>query len=909
MWITRILALAVLAAACTSNTAPESSASTSSLETPARFTLFESGQVRPLALSPSKTRLFAVNTPDGRLEVFDVVGDGLVHRSSIPVGLEPVAVAARSDREVWVVNHVSDSVSVVAIDPSGHGSVTRTLLVGDEPRDIVFGGPHHDRAFITTAHRGQNSPVDSQFFTPGVGRADVWVFDAEHLGASSLGGTPLTIVTLFTDTPRALAVTPDGNTVYAAGLHTGNRTTAIQFPFVSFFGRPAPLTNVEGISVPPSGLIVKFDGSHWRDIAGKVWDAFVRLQLPDTDVFAIDAAANPPVQRPGADGAYAGVGTTLFNMVVNPVNGKVYVTNTDARNEVRFEGEGVHSGGETTRGRLHEARISVLGPGTVQPRHLNKHIDYDTCCAPLPNAENDRSLAQPLGMAVSSDGATLYVAAFGSDKIGVFSTAALESDTFVPSAADHIAVSGGGPSGVVLDEARGRLYVLTRFDNAVSVVDVVARAEIAHHALYNPEPASVVNGRRFLYDARLTSSHGESACASCHVFGDLDALSWELGDPDTNAMPNPGPFATQTDPNPTVHPMKGPMSTQSLRGMANHGPMHWRGDRTGGNDAPSVQPDSGSFDEDAAFKAFNPAFESLLGRDAQLTAAQMQAFTDFTLQITYPPNPVRALDNSLTVEQADGLALFHTISDLGRPAPDGTAHKCAGCHILDRQANAQYGVASPGFFGTDGKIAHEHTLIKVPHLRNLYQKIGFFGSPGLGQHPDPGPVGPQIRGFGFFNDGSVDTIETFLTIGGFGFPAGAEGAIQRRKVASYLLAFDSNMSPIVGQQVTRTTDNAASAQLRIALLIARAEQGECDLIAKGHLGNKELGFLYIGAGQWRWNRVNAQQTTDPLLYPPFGQAGKPLTYTCTPPGAGRRMGIDRDLDGILDGDESPSTSR
>ena len=29
--------------------------------------------------------------------------------------------------------------------------------------------------------------------------------------------------------------------------------------------------------------------------------------------------------------------------------------------------------------------------------------------------------------------------------------------------------------------------------------------------------------------------------------------------------------------------MKGPMTTQTLRGMANHGPMHWRGDRTGGN--------------------------------------------------------------------------------------------------------------------------------------------------------------------------------------------------------------------------------------------------------------------------------------------------------------------------------------
>lgn len=164
---------------------------------------FESGQVRLLALAPGGHQLFAVNTPDNRLEVFTVTGHGLTHRASIPVGLEPVAVAARSATEVWVVNHLSDSVSVVAIDPSGHtGRVVRTLLMGDEPRDIVFAGPGHRRAFITTAHRGQNVPYDPQLTTPGVGRADVWVFDAEHLGPT-LGGTPLTIITLYTDTPRA----------------------------------------------------------------------------------------------------------------------------------------------------------------------------------------------------------------------------------------------------------------------------------------------------------------------------------------------------------------------------------------------------------------------------------------------------------------------------------------------------------------------------------------------------------------------------------------------------------------------------------------------------------------------------------------------------------------------------------
>src|ERR1043165_641634 len=208
----------------TGATGVERAATTS---TSSSFALFESGQVRPLALSQNKQHLFAVNTPDNRLEVFRVHDDGLGHVASIPVGLEPVAVAVRNDHEVWVVNHLSDSVSVVELeDGARSGHVARTLLVGDEPRDIVFAGPDRGRAFITTAHRGQNIPFNPQLTTPGVGRADVWVFDASRLG-DSLGGTPLTIVTLFTDTPRALAVTPDGSRVYAAGFQTGNRTTII----------------------------------------------------------------------------------------------------------------------------------------------------------------------------------------------------------------------------------------------------------------------------------------------------------------------------------------------------------------------------------------------------------------------------------------------------------------------------------------------------------------------------------------------------------------------------------------------------------------------------------------------------------------------------------------------------------
>ena len=489
------------------------------------FVTFETGQVRPLALSPDGSRLFVCNTPDNTLEVFDVTVGGLAHVASVPVGLEPAAVAARSDTEVWVVNHLSDSVSIVDVTSVATARVVRTLLVGDEPRDIVFAGASNDRAFITTAHRGQNTPlqatIDAELQTPGLGRADVWVFDAASLGAT-LGGTPLTRITLFGDTPRALAASPDGSTVYAAVFQSGNQTTTLNEAFVpdgcqGAGGLPSPCTDHLGVPQPETGLIVKFDGAQWTDELNRNWSSIVRFNLPDEDVFVIDATANPPVQLGGAAGFYAHVGTTLFNMAVNPVSGKVYVSNTEAFNEVRFEGPGTFAG-STVRGHLAESRISVLGSaGAVTPIHLNKHIDYNDCCDPIPNAVNDKSLAFPLDMAVTSNGQTLYVSAFGSSAVGIFDTAALEANTFTPSASDHIAVSGGGPTGLVLDEANARLYTLTRFDNSVSILNTTSGMEIAHIALHNPEPDVVVNGRRFLYDARFSSSHGDQACASCHT--------------------------------------------------------------------------------------------------------------------------------------------------------------------------------------------------------------------------------------------------------------------------------------------------------------------------------------------------------------------------------------------------------
>ncbi len=864
----------------------------------ASFVAFESGQTRPLALSPDGSRLFAINTPDNRLEIFDVASGTLTHSESVPVGMEPIAVAARSNSEVWVVNHLSDSVSIVDVG-SSPARVTRTLLVGDEPRDIVVAnGTVGSRVMITTARRGQNSanhsttPIAPSLTQQGIGRALVWIFDPANLG-TNLEGSPLSVIPLFGDTPRALTVSSDGNSVFASIFHSGNQTTAIFEGAVCdggasagtcvFNGQtmpgglPLPNDNFQNINGPETGLIVKFNqtSGNWEDELNRSWP--VPFTLPDLDVFEISTV----------DGAllntFPGVGTINFNMTTNPVSGKVYVSNTEAVNEVRFEGHGTYAAttktsGDppTVRGHLHEARITVLDGANIDPRHLNKHINY--AVVPSPAGTKDDSLATPLDMAINAAGTTLYVAAFGSSKVGIFDTAQLENDTFVPSSANHISVSGGGPTGVVLDEANSRLYVLTRFDNSLSVIDTGTNTEIAHLPVYNPEPDNITDGRSILYDAVATSSNGEASCSACHVFGDMDDLAWDLGDPDGTTLNNPNPFRVGSASGP-FHPNKGPMTTQSLRGMANHGPMHWRGDRTEGND-----PGGDPLDELGGFLKFNPAFDGLIGLNGQIPAADMLAFGNFILDVTYPPNPIRALDNSLTTAEAAGESLYNgRITDV--------VQNCNGCHVLD---------PSQGFFGGDGfsSIEGEPQEFKIAHLRNAYQKIGMFTV-----------AGPQIRGFGFLHDGSVDTVNTFLSSNVFSI-----NNQEQRDLEAFILAFDTTFAPIVGQQTTLTSTNGATVGPRIDLMIARAGTSfplvgmpgvnECELIVKGNIAGEARGALFdANTSLFQPDRAAETPLTDAQLRALAATAGQELTYTCVPPGSGTRMALDRDEDGFFDRDE------
>ena len=854
------------------------------------YTNFESGQVRPLVLNSDNSRLYALNTPDGKLEIFDVSGNAPTLLHSVAVGLEPVAIALRNDNEAWVVNTLSDNISVVDLD-ANIPYVKRTIHVGDEPQDIVFAGRNNARAFVSTAHRGQHSPSELAPMTPSTDRADVWIFDARY-GSSE----PEKVLTLFGMAPRGLAVTPDGSTVYAAIYKSGNQTTTAAHNYRTWGktstinGKPGPTTDANGVVAPNTGVIVKYDGRNWRDYYGTKWDHQIYFDLPDYDVFEIDAMAS----NPKATGRYSGVGNALFNVAVNPVNGAVYVSNMDARNELKFEGHGERSDVQTLRGRFIKNQITVIKDGDVTPRDLNSHLrDSNPDGSP---SENARSLAMPLQMVVDNAGQNLYVAAYSSSKVGIFKTNELENGSFTPSEASHIEVSGGGPAGIALDEARNRMYVLTRFNNAVSVIDLAAREEINSIAMYNPEPEFITEGRPFLYDARFSSGRGDSSCGSCHLFGDMDGIAWDLGEPDLEFTYNPRDYVNffmKMNSLRIHHPLKGPMLTQSLRGMEFQGPQHWRGDRTGKDRY------NGESLERAAFKEFRGAFTGLLARAEEPTEEELNKFADFVLQMRYPPNPNRNLDDTLTETAKFGENIYFNQKSTGFKA-ESTGNvamiSCNGCHEVEPDIER---------FGTSTLMSFEGTEtpqdMKVAHLRNIYTRVGMYGLKLRERTSTAKQMGDQVTGFGISHDGAIDTLENFLSLNVFHVDTP-----DIPEVMDYVTQISTGLAPIVGQQATLNLFSQSDAEL-VELMMAQAllhtqaggpRKQQCDLIANGVIGGESQSWIFNQNG--KFTDAEGDSTSFTRLRFNTLIPGNSVTFTCATPGSGYRLAFDRDEDGILD---------
>ncbi len=886
------------------------------------FVHWETPHVHPLDMTPDGARLLAVNTPDNRLEVFELASGEPVWVGSIAVGLDPVSVRARTSEEAWVVNHVSDSVSIVDLTT---GNVVATLATDDEPTDVVFArgelhvqcvaGPRQ-RAFVACSQANT-----------------VLVFDPLDLAL------PPARIAIRGEDPRAMAVSPDGGEVYVAIHESGNRTTlvaggasgVIGFPPNTVSDPAGPYAGVNpppndggagfepplapGLPTPPAvGLIVRQDSSGaWMDDNGEDWTELVSgsqaalsgrpvgWTLLDHDVAIVDAST--------LGVRYAdGVMNLNMALAVNPASGMVTVVGTDAINEVRFE--------PNLSGRFIRVELGQFAPeGQSLPAiaDLNPHLDYQS--STIDPSERSQTLSDPRGIAWNADGKRGYVSGMGTNNLVVV-------DPGGARLAGPIEV-GEGPTGVAFDAARERVYVLNKFESSLSVVDAGSDIEVGRVPFHDPSPLAVKRGRRHLYDAHATSGTGLVACASCHIDARMDRLAWDLGNPAGEMK------ALGTDQNlgggvPGLdvgfepwHPMKGPMLTQTLQDIVTHEPHHWRGDRDG-------------------IEEFNGAFEGLLGDDEQLAPGEMQEFEDFLATIAIPPNPFRNFDNSLPTNlPLPGHFKTGRFGPAGEPLPngnavsgqsifrpprrlDGGALSCSACHTrptgggTDRTLSG--GQFQPIPLGPNGENhlqlvsvdGSTNVTMKTPQLRTLYERTGL----------DVTQL-ESTAGFGYLHDGSIDSIARFVTEPVFNVNSDQETA----NLVAFLLAFSGGTAgqgsltnvqePLgppslgthaaVGKQVTLAAAPDAAQDALLDAMTAEADQGDVGLVVKGRKDGLARGWTYLGADLYQSDR--ADETHARAALEALAAGGSELTWTVVPKGTEKRIGIDRDRDGAFDRDE------
>ncbi len=866
------------------------------------FVNFESPHVHPLELTPDNQRLLAVNTPDNRLEVFDVTAALPQLVLEIPVGLDPVSVRTRSSSEAWVVNVISDSISIIDL-ATGH--VKATLKTLDEPADVIFAGTP-ERAYVSCAGAGK-----------------LQVFDPANLAAAPAE------IAIAGEQPRALARSADGSRVYVAIFESGNGTTVlgggsttnnatppnvVSNPAGPYGGQNPPPNSgnsfnppiAAGLPTPPRvSLIVRRNSANqWKDDNNRDWTSFVSganasasgrpagWTMTDNDIGVIQTATN-------AVSYSRRLMNICMGLAVNPANGQVTLVGTEATNEIRFE---PNLKGKFVR--VHLARVDATGATTQGISDLNPHLTY--AAATVPQADRNKSIGDPRGIVWNSSGTRAYVSGMGSNNVIVIDALGARAGL-----AQTIEV-GEGPTGVALHESASRLYALNKFEGSISVISTGTELEIARVPFFDPSPAAIKLGRRHLYGTHETSGLGQASCAACHIDSRMDRLAWDLGDPQ-GAMKATTGQNVQGGAGQPWHPMKGPMTTQTLQDIVGKEPLHWRGDRAG-------------------LEEFNPAFVALNGDDVQLTAAQMQEFENFLATIHYPPNPFRNLDNTLPTNLAlPGHFTTGRFGPAGQPLPNGNAVaglnayrtagldggiNCVTCHTLPTGVGTDYRLVGaqlqPFPIGPNGE---NHTALvtvdgftnvtmKISQLRNMHKKGGFNFT-----------QTSNTQGFGFAHDGSVDSLERFVNEPVFNLT----GDQMTADMVAFMKAFSGSELPVgsptniteppgppskdshaaVGAQITINAPAPTPALLTTMLSLASANK--VGLVAKSRQGGIARGYTFIGGNNFQSDRVSQVLSASALQA--LATVGSEITYTIVPKGSETRIGIDRDLDGCFDRDE------
>lgn len=134
----------------------------------------------------------------------------------------------------------------------------------------------------------------------------------------------------------------------------------------------------------------------------------------------------------------------------------------------------------------------------------------------------------PLAVAPSPDGTTLYVVLAGSDLVEVIDIATPTAPRLV-----RFLPAGKNPRGIAISADGRRGYVMSYLSRAVTVLDLQGLAVIATVPVVGETlPADVLRGKQLFNsagDPRMARG-GWVACASCHLDGGADGVTWLFPD-------------------------------------------------------------------------------------------------------------------------------------------------------------------------------------------------------------------------------------------------------------------------------------------------------------------------------------------------------------------------------------------
>jgi len=619
--------------------------------TPKGHLTYTSPQSNPIVTSTDGTRVFVANTTSNSVSLLNAAT--LQRQGDVAVGLEPVSLAVRpGGSELWVSNHVSDSVSVVDIQngSSTFGQVIETVqlldqngvTLFDEPVGIAFAGPN--KAYVALSSRNQIGIIDATTYS----------------------------VTGFIDVraqePRAIAVR--NGLLYVAAFESGNQ---------SQLSACITASNTDPNCTLGVTDLVAFASS--PNLPTKVKNIVKEPNAPDRDLFVYDTTTDQEV------GVVTHMGTLLYGLTVDST-GTAYVAQTDARNTVNgLDGD----------------VLASLSNMMFDNEIASVHCSLSGCAGPPavhdlepPQTTPATALATPYGIAIDEANAHLLLTAAGSSRV---------ASTTLTGTPISVLNVGAIPRGIAFrpraDGSGGTAWVLATLDNQVLRVDVAANGTLTAGTTQtvgnDPTPPEVRRGRIAMNNA-FASNSGNFSCGSCHPDGNTDQLLWRIGG-NCEAM--------------GCAPGDEPRSTMPIRGLKNTLPLHWDGSLgdpfggpngsvgSGGNVPPRCNTNGASGDHSCFVDLSQAALTGVMCTQpcagANLNAQEIDDMAFFLAGVDYPPARSRRMDDSIS-RNGDGVTIgsppnalpvnaLQGFSDFfmnqgGFGAPASCADINAGCHAL-----------------------------------------------------------------------------------------------------------------------------------------------------------------------------------------------------------------------------------